>query len=70
VVKEIHKSFHTTRHTFCSYLVNQGVPITTVQYLAGHASSTVTLDTYSHKAENYREVLQDKIYGTKSKVTK
>lgn len=58
VVKEIHKSFHTTRHTFCSFLVNKGVPITTVQYLAGHASSTVTLDTYSHKSENYREELE------------
>ena len=65
VVKEIHKSFHTTRHTYCSYLVNAGVPVTTVQYLAGHASSTVTLNTYSHKAENYRQVLEEKIYGKK-----
>ncbi len=65
VVAEIHRSFHTTRHTFCSFLVNAGVPIPTVQYLAGHASSTVTLDTYSHKAENYRQVLEEKIYGKK-----
>ena len=70
LVREIHKSFHSTRHTFCSFLVNAGVPITTVQYLAGHASSTVTLDTYSHKAENYRDVLEEKLYGTKEPDTK
>jgi integrase len=34
---------HTLRHTFCSRLVQRGVPLATIQALAGHSSITTTL---------------------------
>lgn len=40
---------HAFRHTFCSRLVQAGVPILTVKELAGHKTLTVTL-RYSHLA--------------------
>jgi integrase/recombinase XerC len=35
------------RHSYATRLLSSGVPITTVQYLMGHASVTTTM-TYSH----------------------
>lgn len=55
LVKELHKSPHTTRHTFVSYLLNHGVPIKYVQALAGHADSTVTIGTYGHAPQHLRD---------------
>ena len=40
---------HTCRHTFCSRLVQRGVPLTTVMALAGHKDINTTL-RYSHLA--------------------
>jgi integrase len=40
---------HSCRHTFCSRLVQAGVPITTVKELAGHKSISMTM-RYSHLA--------------------
>ncbi len=34
--------FHSTRHTFCSWLVSEGVALKTVQELAGHTSISTT----------------------------
>lgn len=39
---------HDMRHTFVSLLIDAGRSIKEVQYLAGHGSSKVTLDTYAH----------------------
>lgn len=39
---------HVLRHTFCTNLIEAGVNVKDVQYLMGHASSTITLDVYSH----------------------
>lgn len=39
---------HDLRHRFISRLVQQGVPITRVSELVGHASSTLTLGVYAH----------------------
>lgn len=47
-------SIHSLRHTFCSQLVMAGVPLRTVQKLAGHASSKTT-ERYSHLAPQYLE---------------
>jgi integrase len=41
--------FHTLRHTFASWLVQQGEPLYTVQKLMGHASIAMT-ERYSHLA--------------------
>jgi site-specific recombinase XerD len=40
---------HCLRHTFCAALVSAGVPLRTVQVLAGHASITTT-ERYAHLA--------------------
>lgn len=39
--------FHALRHTFCSRLVQRGVPIQVVSTLAGHADITMTMK-YAH----------------------
>jgi integrase len=40
---------HCLRHTYCAHLVQAGVPLRTVQVLAGHASSKTT-ERYAHLA--------------------
>ena len=37
---------HTFRHTFCTRLINRGVPISTVSKLAGHSSVDTTMTFY------------------------
>ncbi len=37
---------HTFRHTFCTRLINRGVPLTTVSKLAGHAHIETTAKFY------------------------
>ena len=41
-------SSHGLRHTFCSLLLSQNVPIQTVSKYMGHSDSTITLKVYSH----------------------
>lgn len=43
-----HVSAHGLRHTYCSILLSQNVPIQTVSKYMGHSDSTVTLQVYSH----------------------
>ena len=40
--------FHDLRHTFATLLLIEGVPVTVVSKMLGHASAKMTLDTYSH----------------------
>jgi len=44
--------WHDLRHTFCSRLVMKGVPLRTVQLLAGHKTITVT-ERYAHLAPGH-----------------
>ncbi len=46
--------WHSLRHTFASRLVMAGVPLTTVQYLLGHATLDMVL-RYSHLAPGHLE---------------
>ena len=39
---------HILRHTYITNLLLAGVDIKTVQYLAGHEQSKITLDIYAH----------------------
>lgn len=39
---------HGLRHTYCSLLLSQSVPIQTVSKYMGHSDSTITLKVYSH----------------------
>ena len=43
-----HVSCHGLRHTYCSLLLAQNVPIQTVSRYMGHSDSTITLKVYSH----------------------
>jgi site-specific recombinase XerD len=45
-------SLHTLRHTYISHLVMAGVPLRTVQKLAGHSTVAVT-ERYSHLAPGH-----------------
>ena len=40
-------TIHTMRHTFCSDLINKGVPVTVIQKLANHSQINTTM-RYSH----------------------
>ena len=39
---------HDARHTFATWLLEQGVSPKVVQTMLGHSSIAMTLDTYSH----------------------
>jgi len=52
-------SLHCLRHTFCAHLVMAGVPLRTVQLLAGHAHFSTT-EKYAHLAPGH---LQDAVRG-------
>ncbi len=43
-----HMGCHALRHTYCSLLLSQNVPIQTVSKYMGHSDSTITLEVYSH----------------------
>jgi len=45
-------SLHNLRHTFCSHLVMSGVPLRTVQVLAGHSTVAIT-EKYAHLSPDY-----------------
>jgi integrase len=40
--------FHDLRHTYATLALRDGVPVKVVSETLGHASITLTLDTYSH----------------------
>jgi len=41
-------TFHSLRHSFCTILAKQGVPLKTASMLMGHASIAVTARVYTH----------------------
>ncbi len=52
--------YHSLRHTFCSRLVSAGVPLLTVQKLAGHRSFQTTL-RYAHLAPDQLKRAVEKV---------
>lgn len=46
--------FHCLRHTFATRALEQGADITNLSYIMGHASSKMTLDTYTTSLEEQR----------------
>lgn len=52
---------HILRHTYITNLLLSGVDVKTVQYLAGHERSAITLDIYSHLVYNRPEDLIEKV---------
>jgi len=41
-------TFHSLRHTFCTLLAKQGVPLKTASVLMGHSDIGVTAKVYTH----------------------
>lgn len=52
---------HVLRHTYITELILGGVNVKRVQYLAGHESSKVTMDIYTHLMGNRPEDLIDDV---------
>ena len=50
---EIH--FHDLRHSAASWLIAQGVPITDVSQMLGHADPSITLRIYAHALPNSQD---------------
>ena len=55
VAFDFHLTPHLLRHTYISELILSGANVTTVQYLAGHATAAITLNIYSHLMQNRPE---------------
>jgi len=43
-----YRKLHAIRHTTLSHAVEQGIPLTGVAYLAGHANTRMVMQTYGH----------------------
>lgn len=54
---DFHVSPHILRHTYITNLCKSGMNIKTVQYLAGHATASLTLSIYVHAVHNTPEEL-------------
>ena len=60
-----HMGCHGLRHTYCSLLLSQNVPIQTVSKYMGHSDSTITLEVYSH----FIPESQDKVLNVLNNLT-
>ena len=49
------------RHTCASLLITQGASIKAVQAQLGHATASITLDTYGHLSPSEMEALADRL---------
>ncbi len=65
-LKDIEKEYglkqvtcHGLRHTYCSLLLSQNVPIQTVSKYMGHSDSTITLKVYSHFIPDTQDIAMD-----------
>ena len=53
--------FYDLRHTCASLLIAQGTSIRAVQAQLGHATASITLDTYGHLFPSEMEALVDRL---------
>ena len=51
--------FHDLRHTCATLLLSEGVNVKVVSELLGHASITITLNTYSHVLPDMQDSAAD-----------
>lgn len=49
--------FHDLRHSYATWLVDDGVPPNMVQRVMGHESVTTTLQLYTRRTENHDRIL-------------
>ena len=48
-------TFHDLRHNAGSYLLSEGVPVTTVSKILGHADPSITMKIYAHELQEDKE---------------
>lgn len=49
-----HRGFHQVRHTFATFAINSGVPITVISETLGHSNPSITLNVYAHVLPSQR----------------
>ena len=49
-----HFTFHASRHTFATRAMERGMDAKTISAILGHASTSFTLDTYTHVLDTQR----------------
>lgn len=52
---------YALRHTHCSYLISEGIPIEYISKRLGHSSISITLNFYAHLLDEYREKEGEKV---------
>lgn len=50
--------FHNPRHSYATWLVDDGVPPNMVQRIMGHERSSTTLDLYTRRTDNGGRILE------------
>ena len=50
--------FHDLRHSYATWLVDDGVPVNMVQRVMGHERSSTTLDLYTRRTDDHDRILQ------------
>jgi len=50
--------FHDLRHSYATWLVDDGVPPNMAQRVLGHERSSTTLDLYTRRTDNSERILQ------------
>lgn len=50
--------FHDLRHSYATWLVDDGVPINMVQRVMGHERASTTLDLYTRRTDNSERILK------------
>lgn len=55
--------WHTFRHTYCTFLKAVGADIKVMQELLRHASSRVTMDTYTQAVTSAKRQAQSAVVG-------
>ena len=50
--------FHDLRHSYATWLVDDGVPVNMVQRVMGHERSSTTLDLYTRRSDGEDRILR------------
>lgn len=56
-----HTNFHSLRHTFASYGLENGMELKVISELLGHSSIAITADIYTHVSINKKKIELDKL---------
>ena len=49
---------HDLRHSYATWLVDDGVPVNMVQRVMGHERSSTTLDLYTRRTDDQERILR------------